>query len=229
MANGRTRSTWEALTGVAFVALCVIAAAIRGEQLKPGAAAADVVRYFTENRSQVLGSSAGWFVAAIPLLWFLGVLRSHMRSTDVGERLAATAFGGGIFGVAFLTASSCGYVAAALEIARAGTEPLAVRGFYDLAGALFAMSGIGFAVFYWATASAGLRDRSLPSWLCWFAVAAGAVQLLYAIGLMVSHGPLANGGSLGILEPLFSMCWFAVASVVLFLKPPPETASNPRR
>jgi hypothetical protein len=219
MANGRTRSNWEALTGVAFVALCVIAAAIRGEQLKPGAAAAEVVRYFSENRSQVLEASALWFLAAILLLWFLGVVRSRMRGTDVGERLTATAFGGGIFGVAFLTAAGCGLNAVALEIARNGAEPLVVRGFYDLAGAFFAMSGIGFAVFYWATASAGLRDRSLPSWLCWFAVAAGAVQLLYAIGLMVSDGPLAYGGSLGILEPLFSMCWFAVASVVLFRKP----------
>ena len=80
-------------------------------------------------------------------------------------------------------------------------------------------------MFYWATALAGLRDRSLPTWLCWFAVVAGAVQLLYAIGLVVSHGPLANGGSLGILEPLFSMCWFAVASVVLSRTPQPETGA----
>ncbi|MDT5116816.1 MAG: hypothetical protein QOE30_2555 [Mycobacterium sp.] len=226
MANGRTRSDWEALTGIAFVALCTIAAAIRGEPLKTDAAAADVVRYFTEKRSQVLESSAVWFLAVILLLWFFGVLRSRMRGTDAGDRLTATAFGGGIFGAAFLTASSCGLNAAALEIARTGAEPLAVRGFYDLAGAFFAMSGIGFAVFYWATALAGIRNRSLPSWLCWFAVAAGAIQLLYAIGLMASHGPLANGGSLGIVEPLFSMCWFAVVSVVLFRKPQPEPASN---
>jgi hypothetical protein len=223
VANSRTRSNWDALTGVAFVALAIIAFAIQGVPPKAGAAAADVVRYFTENRSQVLASSAVWFLAAILLLWFLGVLRSRMRDNDVGEQLAATAFGGGIFGVAFLTASSCGSIAAALEIARTGTEPPAVRGFYDLAGAFFAMSGIGFAVFYWATALAGLRNRSLPSWLCWFAVAAGAVQLLYAIGLMATHGPLANGGSLGVLEPLFSMCWLAVVSVVLFRKPRPET------
>lgn len=129
MANGRTRSNWEALTGVAFVALCIVAAAIRGEQPKAGAAAAEVVRYFSENRSQVLEANALWFLAAILLLWFFGVLRSRMRGTDVGERLTATAFGGAIFGAAFLTAASCGFNAAALEIARSGAEPLVVRGF----------------------------------------------------------------------------------------------------
>lgn len=216
MANGRSTPNWEALTGVAFVALAVIALAVAGEPPKADAATADVVRNFTEKRSQVLESSAVWFLAAILLLWFLGVLRSWMRGADADERWTATAFGAGIFGTAFLTASFCGPDAAALEIARAGTEPLAVRGFYDLSGAFFAMSGIGFAVFYWATALAGLKTRSLPSWLCWFAVAAGAVQLLYAAGLMASHGPSANGGSLGILEPLFSMCWFAAVSVMLF-------------
>src|SRR3979490_420859 len=126
MANGRTRSDWEALTGIAFVALCTLAAAIRGEPLKTDAAAADVVRYFTDKRSQVLESSAVWFLAVILLLWFFGVLRSRMRGTDAGDRLTATAFGGGIFGAAFLTASSCGLNAAALEIPPTGAEPLAV-------------------------------------------------------------------------------------------------------
>lgn len=223
MANGGSRSDWEALTGVAFVALAVIGLAIAGQPPKSGASATDIARYFTQNRSQVLASNAVWFLATILLLWFLGVIRSRMRDTEL-ERLTATAFGAGIFGAAFLTASFCGFNAAALEIARAGADPLIVRGFYDLAGVFFAMSGPGFAVFYWATALAGRRSRSLASWLCWFAVAAGAIQLLYAIGLMASHGPLAFGGSLGIVEPLFSMCWFAAASVVLFRKPQLEAA-----
>jgi hypothetical protein len=158
---------------MAFVGLAIIAIAIAGEPPKADATAADILSYFTEKRSQVLESSAVWFVAAILLLSFLGVLRSHVRGTDGGDRLSATAFGGGIFGVAFLTASFCGFNAAALEIART--------------------------------------------------VAAGAVQLLYALGLMASHGPLANGGSLGVLEPLFSMCWFAAVSVALFRKPRPKT------
>lgn len=224
MADGGSRSDWEALTGVAFVALAVLGLAIAGQPPKSGAAAADIVRFFTENRSQVLVSSAVWFLATILLLWFLGVIRSRMSDNKI-ERLTATAFGAGIFGAAFLTASFCGFNAAALEIARAGADPLIVRGFYDLAGVFFAMSGPGFAVFYWATAFAGRRSRSLPSWLCWFAVATGAVQLLYAVGLMASHGPLAFGGSLGILEPLFSMCWFAAVSVVLFRKRQGETAA----
>ena len=157
------------------------------------------------------------------LLWFFGVLQAHLHRPETEGQLSATAFGGGIFGAAFLTASFCGPNAAALTIAGAGAEPLVVKGFYDLAGAFFAMSGIGFSVFYWATALSGWRHRSLPRWLCLFAVVAGAVQLLYAIGLTTTHGPLANGGSLGVLEPLLSLCWFLAASVVLFRNAPTLT------
>jgi hypothetical protein len=164
--------------------------------------------------------------AAILLLWFLGTLRSHTRYPDGIERLSATAYGAGIFGAAFLTAAFCASNAAALQISTFGTEPLAVKGFYDLCGAFFAMSGIGFAVFYWATALAGLRSKSLPKWLCWLAVVAGAIQLLYAVSLMSIHGPLANGGSLGVLEPLFSLCWFLAASVVLLRKKEPRQTPN---
>jgi hypothetical protein len=199
----------------------VAALAVAGEPPKSDDAAADVVRYFADNRTTVLGSSALWFLAAILLLWFLGTLRSYVQNPDGVERLSATAYGAGIFGTAFLTAAFCASNAAALQISTFGTEPLAVKGFYDLGGAFFAMSGIGFAVFYWATALAGLRSKSLPKWLCWSAVVAGAIQLLYAVSLMSVHGPLANGGSLGVLEPLFSLCWFLTASVVLLRKKGP--------
>jgi Domain of unknown function (DUF4386) len=219
MDNAKRGRNWAAVTGIGFVIITGLGVAVAGEPPKTADAAADIARYFTDKRSEVLASSSLWFIAAILLLWFLGVLHSHLRTADAGKRLSATALGGGIFGAVFLTASICGTNAAALEIASAGAEPLAVKGFYDLAGACFAMSGIGFAVFYWATASAGLRDRSLPRWLCWFAVAAGTVQLLYAYSLTATQGPLAYGGSIGVLEPLFSMLWFLAASLVLLRSP----------
>ena len=108
-----------------------------------------------------------------------------IRVSDVGKRLDLNAFEAGL-GAAFLLPRLVFNAAArSRRKRRAAGRQRVLRSRW----CVLCDVRIEFAVFYWATASAGLRDRSLPSWLCWFAVAAGAVQLLYAIGLTVSHGP----------------------------------------
>jgi hypothetical protein len=216
------RRNWSAITGIGFVVLTVIAIALGGEPPKADDSAVDIARYLADKREALLLSSAAWFIAAIFLLWFLGALRAHLSVDEDSDGLGATSYGGGIFGAVFLTASFCGINAGAFQIAGAGANPLAVRGFYDFAGAFFAMSGIGFAVFFWAAALAGARTRLLPRWLCWFGAAAGAIQLLYTVNLIAAHGQLANGGALGLLEPLFSLVWFLSASIVLLVVQQPH-------
>ena len=222
------RRNWSAIVGIGFVVLTVIAIALGGEPPKADDSAVDIARYLADKRDALLLSSAAWFIAAILLLWFLGALRAHLSVDEDSDGLAATSYGGGIFGAVFLTASFCGINAGAFQIAGAGVDPLAVRGFYDFAGAFFAMSGIGFAVFFWAAALAGARTRLLPRWLCWFGAAAGAIQLLYTVNLIAAHGQLANGGALGLLEPLFSLVWFLSASIVLLVIEPPHRTIETR-
>src|SRR5215218_8038446 len=65
MANDESKRNWEALTGVGFVALVVAAMAVPGEPPKTDSAASEVVRNFTDKRSEVLASSSLWFLAAI--------------------------------------------------------------------------------------------------------------------------------------------------------------------
>jgi hypothetical protein len=211
------RRNWSAATGIGFAVFTVIAIALGGEPPKADDSAVAIARYLADKRDALLLSSAAWFVAAIFLLWFFGTLRAHLSVGEDSDGLAATSYGGGIFGAVFLTASFCGINAGAFQIAGASADPLAVRGFYDFAGAFFAMSGIGFAVIFWAAALAGARTRLLPRWLCWFGAVAGAIQLLYTVNLIAAHGEFANGGALGLLEPLFSLVWFLSASVVLLV------------
>jgi hypothetical protein len=90
------------------------------------------------------------------------------------------------------------------------------------------MSGIGFAEFLWPAALVGARTRLLPRWLCWFGAAAGAIQLLYTVNLIAAHGQLANGGALGLLEPLFSLVWFRSASIVLLVSGQPHRTIETR-
>jgi hypothetical protein len=47
-------------------------------------------------------------------------------------------------------------------------------------------------------------------------------QLLYTVNIIAAHGELANGGALGLLEPLFSLVWFLSASIVLLLVRHPQ-------
>jgi hypothetical protein len=129
------RRSWSAITGIGFVVLTVIAIALGGEPPKADDSAVDIARYLADKRDALLLSSAAWFIAAIFLLWFLGALRAHLSVDEDSDGLAATSYGGGIFGAVFLTASFCGINAGAFQIAGAGVDPLAVRGFYDFAGA----------------------------------------------------------------------------------------------
>src|SRR4051794_96057 len=103
MANESRGRDWDALTGVGFVVLTVAALALPGVPPPADAPASEVIRYFSDKRTDLLASSVLWFLAAILLLWFYGVLRSHMHAAERDDRLSVTALGGGLFGAVFLT------------------------------------------------------------------------------------------------------------------------------
>ena len=111
------RRNWSAITGIGFVVLTVIAIALGGEPPKADDSAVDIARYLADKRDALLLSSAAWFIAAIFLLWFLGALRAHLSVDEDSDGLAATSYGGGIFGAVFLTASFFGINAGAFQIA----------------------------------------------------------------------------------------------------------------
>ena len=79
------------MTGVGFVALAIVAVAVPGEPPKADAAASEAVRYFADKRTEVLASSSAWFIAAIMLLWFFGVLQAHLHRPETEGQLSATA------------------------------------------------------------------------------------------------------------------------------------------
>jgi hypothetical protein len=219
MARGYRAEAWA---GIAFAPLAVVSLLLPGELPKADATAAEVAAFVADEHRALLASSVIWFVAAVFLFWFLAGFSRWAALDPDASRYADHIRIGGIVGILVITLPFCATNGAAFSVAQHGADPSIVRAMYDLNAALFAMSGVGFAVLFAGAAGAIFRSTSFPRWVGWLAVVAGAVQFLYAAQLIVTSGPLATGGALGYVEPVFSTGWFVAASVYLLRVPSPD-------
>ena len=142
-------------------------------------------------------------LSTVPLLWFVGSLRSTLRTAEGGSgRLSAVAFGGGIVGAAAVMAA----MSATLTISERARIDGVITGDYviilqDFSGNLFAgMGAVALGVMIAATAVVAYRTGFLPRWSVW-------VSGIVAIG---SFSPLAY---------IFigaGVVWIGVMSIVLY-------------
>ena len=200
------------LSGVLAVALAVVSIIVAGfDDVAADESTAKVVDFWLDNdSSQVAGAIIG-ALSLVPLLWFLGSLRSTLRAAE-GQtgRLSAIAFAGGIVLVAG------GAVDASLQFAVADTAgdvpPLVTQSLSALYSSFFLIFGVGLATFHLASGLAILRTGALPSWLGWVAFVLGLIALT----------------PIGFLAFLLILVWIAVVSVVLFQQSPgPPAPASP--
>jgi hypothetical protein len=211
------------------VVLTVIAIALGGEPPKADDSAVNIARYLADKRDALLLSSAAWFIAAILLLWFFGTLRAHLSVGEDSDGLSATSHARGRdlrrgLPHRVVLRDQRG------SVSNCGRRRRSVGSQRVLRFCRRVLCHVGHRVrgVFRAAALAGARTRLLPRWLCWFGAAAGAIQLLYTVNLIAAHGELANGGSLGLLEPLFSLIWFLSASIVLLVVEQPHRTIETR-
>ena len=229
VADARGRR-WDAATGIGFVVLGIIGFGLPGAPPTASDSNGEVVEFFTDKRDEILASDATVFVALVLFLWFLGSLRSYLRSAEGGEgRLSAAAFGGGVAGVALLAAGLCALNAGAFKADDLQQDPNLLRLMFDLSNALFGMSGVGFAVLFGAASCSAARSGALPAWLYWLGSVTAVVQMLGLATLFADGGALEAGGPLAFLGPILSFVWVAAASVVIMRRDgvPPVARAEP--
>lgn len=194
------------LTGVVFVVLFVIAFLVAGETLGADEPGEEVISFFTENESEQMIAANLGAVAAVFFLFFVGGLRSTLRSAEGGTgALSAVAFGGGVVAVTgILIFSGFGFILAQdandLEPAAAqALNALNANFFYPLAG--------GLASLLFATGLVSIRTGALPAWLGWAA-------LVIAV---------ATFTPIGFFAFLASILWVLITSIVLWTSTPATT------
>jgi hypothetical protein len=198
------------LSGLVFVALLVATLIIGGEGPETDDSTLKVVRFWTENDSEQITAAILGALAGVPLLWFLGSLRSTLRAAEGGTgRLSALAFAGGIVLVAGATVdSSLQFVVAdsAGDVPPTVTQALSV-----LYSDFFFVFPVGISVWLLASALVVLRFGALPAWLGWAALVLGIVALTPA----------------GFFSFVGVFAWVAVVSIVLFRQSAPTAPAAP--
>jgi hypothetical protein len=229
VADARGRR-WDAATGVGFVVAGVVAFLLPGTPPKADDSTQKILSFFVDKRDELLASSAIFLVAFALFLWFLGSLRSYLRAAEGGEgRLSAAAFGGGVAAGAVLLVGLCALNSIAFKVAGEGAHPTLVRAMFDFSGALFAMTGAGFAVFFGAASCSGARSGALPPALYWSGSLIAVLNLVGLIALFAKSGFFAGGGAFTFIVPALSFLWVLAVSVVIFQRDgvPPTARAEP--
>lgn len=191
------------LTGVVFVALLVAGTLVINNYdfLPPG----DELKSFYESNS--VRARTGYYLillSAVLLLWFVGSLRSRLRSAEGGTgRLSAVAFGGGVAATAgMLVGNAAGLAAAVRGGADGGISVEAATALYDFTAVLMGNTvPMGYAVLLGATAVVSFRTGVFAGWLNW-------VTAVVAIGLLIPEVNFVSAGA--------AVLWVAVVSVLLY-------------
>jgi hypothetical protein len=107
--------------GAVFVVLAVVGFVAGGEAPKTSDSAAEVVRYFDSNRSQVIAGSVIFAVGLVFLVWFAAAVANHLRENGEG-RAAATVLAAGATFAALQLVRSTLYATLAFSVSVAGAN-----------------------------------------------------------------------------------------------------------
>ena len=219
----------DAATGIVAVVFFIAGFVVPGTPPKANDTAQQVTSFFIDKRSDILVAGLLLCIGSIAFLWWLGSLRSYLRSAEGGEgRLSAAAFGGGIAGIAVLVAGVCTLSAAVFEAARLGDLVLN-RALFDASGFMFTAAGVGFTVLLGAASCSAARSGALPPWLYWLGSVAAAAQLISLFALRVESGFFAGGGAFAFIAFFVAVVWIVGTSVVMMQRDgvPPVARTTP--
>jgi hypothetical protein len=196
---------------VLFVALAVAAFIISGETPDTDDSPQKILDFYVDNDNEQIWAAALLAWSAVPLLFFLGVLRSTLHAAEGAiARLSAVAFAGGIV-LVFGAVSFAGFTFTLGDTADDGLTLQAAQALNALNSDFFFPVAVGTGTLMLASGIAGITSRALPGWLAWPALVIGIVALT----------------PLGFFAFLAFLLWTLATSVVLWrarAAEPPATA-----
>jgi hypothetical protein len=184
------------ISGILFVVLLIPGIFIgRPDLPEPALSGQEVHNYFSGWRTLFMaGNGVSFIFAAFFFLWFLGILRNVLRSTEgEGEWLSTVALCGGLMFITLELAGAAAEIAYPATLARfANFQADAQLAFLSLSlsGWLYNFAWVGLSVLIAAASALALWLRRLPRWLGW----AGFVFAVLALSKFLT--PLAHSVAL---------------------------------
>ena len=203
---------WGATSGFGSLLFGAAAVAFERGPVVASDPAAKIVAHYTEFRTAMLWQALLFLLGSGVFLWFLGSLRSFLLRAERGTgRLATVAFGAGVASTVITVVALAFQIGLATAAKDAG-QPAVVATMV----ALFTVANLPLAVMLTAVAVTSFRTKAFPRWLGWLSAAAAVAQLIPALGIVLSSGPLAPDGWLAayLPYPLYAV-WLAAATVVM--------------
>jgi hypothetical protein len=160
------------LTGILFVVLAIVAAAIAGETPGTDDPPGEIVSFYLENDGAQAGGSAILGLACVALIFFLGSLRRALRAApgDEGGLSTVALLGGVVMAVGASIFAGIGFT---LGDAADELPPAAILTLNALNSDMFFTVAVGTAVFNLGLGLAILRHGGLPRALGWVAIVVG--------------------------------------------------------
>ncbi len=197
------------LTGIPFALLLLVTFFFTPSSPSEHDSGAQVIAHYRlHHGAAFLGAFCG-ALAVIFFVFFVGSLRSFLRSHEGGEGPATVAFGGAvILGTGGAIFSSLEW---ALAESRNSISPAAAEAINILSNDFFWPFEAGLVIFSIAIGLAILNTGALPKWLGWVALVIGVIGVT----------PVGFFGFFVIL------IWAVVVSVIVFRRatPPPAVGA----
>ncbi len=208
---------WEkvaAATGIGAIVLYVVSYALTGAP-PSGANAAKVLQWATDKREAVLQAGFVSGLAMVLYIWFLGSLRSYLRSAEGGSgRLSAVVFGAGVVTVALTALTTILSTMAVMRLPQAG-DPAIAQLLNDGVSASIAVGWPPLAAMMGATAVITMRKGAFPAWFGALGYVGAIASLLASLGVATATGAFSSSGAVGMLAFALAAVWMLVASVLL--------------
>src|SRR5919205_2221232 len=175
---------WGGISGILFVVLLIPGIFIgRPDVPEPGLSAQEVHSYFSGWRTLFMaGNGVSFIFAAFFFLWFLGILRNVLRSTEgEGEWLSTVALSGGLMFITLELAGAAAEIVYPSTLARfTNFQPDAQLAFLSLQLSewLYSFAWVGFSVLIAATSVLALGRGIIPRWLVWAGLVFAVLALL---------------------------------------------------
>jgi hypothetical protein len=165
------------LTGLAFVAMVIVAFTVSGE---PPDVTEDPVRevvdFYADNKDEQMIGAALAAIAGTLFVFFGGVLRRALRAAEgEGGILSAVSFAGAI--IFAIGIAIDGTITFALAETADDISPAAVEALSALWSNDFLPFAMGIQIFLLATGISIVRHGALPRWLGWIAIVLAVVAV----------------------------------------------------
>lgn len=196
---------WEPLVGVLFGVL-FLAGGLLTNAVPYSAAASETARVFEDNAGRMAAGGTLVMLSAAPLLWFVGCLRSRLRTDGDDGRLAGIVVtaGGACAAVVLVSAASLVGTVSRTSFAES-IEPAGAAAAWDLYGTLLgAALPVVMAVLIGATVVSARRSG-------WFAPAAVWLSGVLVVGLLVLPVAWMFAGA--------ALLWVAAVSISMTRRP----------